>query len=115
MRKPIQKSVGDISPHIMDNERHQVLLSAKNDDVSKNIILVSKSVLNSGCSFDWHKHEEFDEFFIVVSGEGIVYFQTDEEISFKTGDIINCPADIEHKVENTGQDDAVFYFFRISL
>lgn len=46
--------------------------------------------------FIWHRHENEDELFLVVSGEITVKFR-DQEITLKNGELLVVPRGVEHK------------------
>ena len=73
---------------------------------------VTKGFLRSGSVFDWHSHEDTDEIFIVLKGEG-VYYCEDETTDYKAGDVMITPGNLKHKIEAKGTDDSEFYFIRI--
>lgn len=67
MRKPFKKSL-----HLIPLEEahggsgsRQVLLS-KADPVSQYFEAMTKGYLKADTQFDWHSHEDIDEFFLVI-------------------------------------------------
>jgi uncharacterized cupin superfamily protein len=55
-------------------------------------------------SFPFHHHENSDEMFVILEGEG-VYRYGDERIPFKAGDILGAPHGVygkAHQILNTG-------------
>ena len=46
--------------------------------------------------FNWHSHEDTDDFFLVLSGELTIHFQ-DEDIKLGAGDLHVIPKGIEHR------------------
>lgn len=75
---------------------------------------VTKGFLPSGSSFDWHKHEESDEMFLVTHGEGKFYCE-EEETNYTSGDVILVRANTMHKIENTGKETTEGFFIRIKV
>lgn len=75
---------------------------------------VTKGFLPSGSSFDWHKHENSDEMFLVTRGGGRFYCE-DEETTYKTGDVLLVKANTRHKIENTGKETTEGFFIRIKV
>jgi mannose-6-phosphate isomerase-like protein (cupin superfamily) len=63
--------------------------------------------------FDWHKHEGIDEICVVLRGSGVVEYKTGERFAFKKDDLFYNTADIEHRIENMGDEDNEFYFIRL--
>lgn len=81
---------------------------------SKNWEAVTKGFLPAGKIFDWHKHEDIDEMFIVTVGKGKFYCE--EEITeYKSGDVILVRANTMHKIENTGEKVTEGFFIRIKV
>lgn len=71
---------------------------------------ITKGFLEKGKLFDWHKHKNIDEIFIVIKGEGKFYCEA-EVIDYKQDDVIITPANLNHKIE--ANEDSEFYFIRI--
>jgi len=46
--------------------------------------------------FNWHSHEDTDDFFLVLSGELTIHFR-DEDIKLGAGDLYVIPKNIEHR------------------
>jgi mannose-6-phosphate isomerase-like protein (cupin superfamily) len=46
--------------------------------------------------FIWHKHEEQDEFFLVVKGEMVIRLR-DRDVDLKEGEFFVVPRGVEHK------------------
>lgn len=82
--------------------------------LSKNWEAVTKGFLPVGASFDWHKHEDSDEMFIVMRGEGKFYCE-DNVTEYTSGDVILVSANTMHKIENTGTETTEGFFIRIKL
>jgi mannose-6-phosphate isomerase-like protein (cupin superfamily) len=115
-RKPTKKSLSEISLEEAHggSGRRQLIFSSSEPFVSKNFQAMTKGFLPPGASYDWHKHDEVDELFLVVSGIGIIKYEDGSEFPYKDGDLFYSPAGIAHILTNTGKDDNVFYFIRIS-
>ena len=73
---------------------------------------VTKGFLPAGSSFDWHKHEDSDEMFLVSRGNGNFYCEEDVT-EYKAGDVILVRANTMHKIENTGKETTEGFFIRI--
>lgn len=104
MRKPFKKSLG----HIPREDAHggsgsRQLVLSPTDEVSSQFQAMTKGCLPASAVFDWHQHENIDEFFLVLAGTG-----------FKEDDLIYIPANTEHRIENTGSNENVFYFIRLN-
>lgn len=73
---------------------------------------VTKGFLKPGNIFDWHFHQDTDEIFIVLKGEG-KYYCEDEVTDYKKGDVITTPANLKHKIESGGVEESEYYFIRV--
>lgn len=114
MKKQFVKNIKNInieSAHGGSGKR-QLLLS-DTDNISENIAGMTKGFLAQQGVFDWHNHGNFDEFFIVLQGVGIVEFEDGQKIEYKEDDLVYMPAPQKHKITNTGNTENIFYFIRI--
>ena len=68
--------------------------------------LLGWTVLPPGARHDRHLHENADEFFIVIEGEGRIYTNDGTEPA-KKGDVIWTPRGHWHGFDNTGDEDVV--------
>jgi quercetin dioxygenase-like cupin family protein len=114
MRKPFKKSLDQITIE----EAHggigkRQLIFSKADPVSKYFEAMTKGFLRVGAKFDWHKHENIDELFLVIKGIGSFTYKDGETWDYKEGDLIYIPANIEHKIEAQGINDNEFFFIRL--
>ncbi|MFA6072636.1 MAG: cupin domain-containing protein [Candidatus Woesearchaeota archaeon] len=115
MRKHFKKHLKDINleeAHGGSGKRQLIL--SKEDPVSTQLHAMTKGFLEPGNIFDWHNHEKIDEFFLIIEGEGKVYFEDGTEINYKKDDLIYVPAEEKHKIENTGSITSEFFFIRIN-
>lgn len=64
--------------------------------------------------FDWHSHENIDEFFLVTQGNWIIEFEDGIQIEYSKDDLIYIPSNIKHRIENTGKIENEFFFIRIN-
>ncbi len=95
------------------NGKRQLILS-KDDPISANLQGMTKGFLPKGAIFDWHKHEGLDEFFIVLMGNGIIQFEDGTKMEYNENDLIYIPSNKSHRIENTGSEENVFFFVRIT-
>lgn len=112
---PIKKSLKDIAleqAHGGAGSR-QVIFS-KADTVSSQFEAWTKGFLPTGKSYEWHQHDNVDEFFLVLSGSGFIEYQDGTRFDYQSGDTIYNPAGLSHRIENTGSDESTFYFFRLN-
>ena len=114
MIKPTKKSLQNITPHNLGESLHSVIFNPEDAGINKNLLILTKSQLNPEKDFDWHVHDDFDEIFITVSGEGTVEFKDGTSFEFKAGDTVNCPAKLEHRIINSSKSPIEFYFIRLA-
>lgn len=81
---------------------------------SKYLEAVTKGFLKPGAVFDWHSHENTDETFIVLKGNG-KFFCEDELIEYAEGDVIIVPGNLKHKIEAEGNETSEYYFIRVKV
>jgi len=68
--------------------------------------LLGWTVLPPGARHDRHRHNEADEFFIVIQGSGMIYTDEGREPAGK-GDVVFTPRGHWHGFDNTGDEDIV--------
>ena len=68
--------------------------------------LLGWTVLPPDARHDRHKHNEADEFFIVLQGSGFIYTDEGREPA-ATGDVVFTPRGHWHGFDNTGDEDVV--------
>jgi mannose-6-phosphate isomerase-like protein (cupin superfamily) len=66
--------------------------------------LLGWTVLPPGARHDRHRHHQADEFFVVLSGQGLIYTD-DRDQPATEGDVVFTPRGHWHGFNNTGQDD----------
>ena len=67
-------------------------------------LLVGWTVLPPGARHERHRHPHADEFFIVLSGQGVIYSDGEDEPA-ESGDVIFTRRGNWHGFNNTGQED----------
>ena len=114
-RSPFIKRISEIpveAAHGGSGSR-QLILSAT-DPVSSQFQAMTKGFLPAGANFDWHDHDKIDEFFLVLAGVGYIEFENGARIEYKPDDLVYIPANLKHRIENTGSDENQFYFIRLN-
>ena len=96
------------------NWERKLLLSQK-DNISKNIEAMTKWYLKPWKIFDWHSHNDIDEYFVVLDWIWTISFENWEEINYIKDDLIYIPANIKHKIEAKWDKENKFYFTRIII
>ena len=83
------------------------------DNVSTSKIeAMTDGFLPAGAMFDWHEHVEITEVMYVLAGSGKV-FDEDGEYDYAVGDFFTFPADVQHKIVNTGEVESRMIFVRM--
>lgn len=115
MRKPFKKNLHKIAVEEAHggSGKRQLILSDE-DDVSSQFQAMTKGFLLPGAKFDWHSHEDIDEFFLVLQGSGVISFKNMDSIKYNVDDLIYIPANLEHKIEATGNEENQYYFIRLN-
>lgn len=115
MRKPFKKNINKIQIEEAHggSGRRQLLLS-KSDPISSQMEAITKGFLAPKGVFDWHKHENIDELFLVIKGIGIIEFEDGSNFEYLKDDLIYIPSNIKHRIENTGEVENEFIFVRIN-
>lgn len=114
MRVPFKKNLANLPVEDAHggSGRRQLILSDK-DDVSSHFQAMTKGFVASGTKFDWHHHDNIDEFFLVLQGSGTISFKDHDSMEYCIGDLIYIPANLEHKIEATGDEESQYYFIRL--
>lgn len=90
--------------------RHSTVFSK--EEMESPVQFINYTVIPPSASFGMHKHKNNNEFYVVLSGEG-VYHQDGEERIVKKGDIMmNAPFGT-HGIENTGAGDMELLVFEV--
>ncbi len=114
MRIPFKKSLDQIpleEAHGGTGSRQLIL--SKSDPVSPYFEAMTKGYLKAWTKFDWHFHDKIDEFFLSIKGSGVIEFKNADSFSYKEGDIIYIPSNIEHRITASESVDNEFYFIRL--
>ena len=67
----------------------------------KNIRLLAELTLKPGCSIGYHPHENETEYYLILSGAGIVD-DNGTEVSVGAGDTVITGNGASHSIKNTG-------------
>ena len=74
----------------------------------KNIRTLSEITLDPGCSIGSHKHDSETEYYIILSGTGVVN-DDGKETEVSAGDSIITGSGASHGIKNTGSVPLVFH------
>jgi mannose-6-phosphate isomerase-like protein (cupin superfamily) len=76
----------------------------------KKITYVSLAKLQPGLSYEPHKHEDHEELYYIIKGEGSIKIGSKSE-RFRDGDIIYIPEKMVHSIKNEGEEMVEFLAF----
>jgi mannose-6-phosphate isomerase-like protein (cupin superfamily) len=82
-------------------EKSAVLTHCVDCENEKNIRLLSEISLEPGASIGYHSHENETEYFLIISGSGVVN-DDGKEIEVKAGDSVITGNGAYHSIKNTG-------------
>ncbi len=98
------------TPHATGSRK---LIGGKEDVPSKYFEAFTYGYLPSSVKWSMHKHEDIVEICLVIKGSGVIRNAEGKTENFENGDRFIFPANIEHEIENTANETAEFYFFRL--
>jgi len=70
--------------------------------------MVATVTLDPGASVGYHVHEDDEEMYHILSGNG-TYDDNGQEIEVGPGDVMICPNGQGHSIRNTGSDILIFF------
>ena len=91
-----------------DGEGTTHLLHLADCGTQKNIRLLSEVTLGPGCSIGYHRHDSETEYYLILSGTGIVN-DDGKEIEVAQGDSVITGNGASHSIKNTGSVPLVFH------
>jgi quercetin dioxygenase-like cupin family protein len=112
-RRPFKKNLSEIPTEDAHggSGKRQLILS-REDAISDELHAMTKGFLVASGCFDWHSHENIDEFFLVIKGSGAIEFEDNTKVEYKSEDLIYTPANIKHKI--IAMEDSEFFFVRLN-
>jgi mannose-6-phosphate isomerase-like protein (cupin superfamily) len=90
------------------------LYVSNNELENTNFQALTHGFLPAKSKFAWHLHEGIEEIMLVLKGEGIVR-DHDGEYPYKIGDLFIYPQNVEHEIENTGNEEHEYIFIRTKV
>lgn len=84
------------------------------DEIDAPVQFINYTVIPPNASFGLHSHENDNEFYVLLEGEG-VYQQDGKEIKVKKGDIMMNAPYAEHGIYNTGDKDMELLVFEVAI
>lgn len=91
----------------------RVLIANKEEVPSNNFEALTYGYLSKGEKWEMHSHENIVEICLTIKGTGIIRDENGNIVTFEHGDRFIFPSNTLHEIENTGDDEAQFYFFRL--
>jgi len=79
-----------------------------NCEKEKNVRLIAEVILPPGASIGEHNHESETEYYLIISGNGLVN-DNGKDIEVKAGDAIITGGGASHSITNTGNVPLVFH------
>jgi mannose-6-phosphate isomerase-like protein (cupin superfamily) len=74
----------------------------------KNVRMIAELTLLPGASIGYHKHDSETEYYLIVSGNGLVN-DNGNDVTVKAGDSIITGNGAGHSIKNTGNVPLVFH------
>ena len=84
------------------------ILHLVNCENEKNIRLLAEVTLQPGCSIGNHSHDSETEYYLILSGNGVVN-DNGVDVQIKAGDSIITGNGASHSISNTGDVPLVFH------
>lgn len=84
--------------------RGRVKILLAEEELRSALQYVHDTTLLPGASVGWHPHMDNEEVYYIVSGQGRMRVD-DEEQTVGPGDVIVCHPGSHHSLENTGDDE----------
>lgn len=76
--------------------------------------MMTHGFLPAGSAFDWHDHKDIEEIMVVIKGNGNVHDE-DGEYPYSIGDVFVFPANVQHKISNTSDEEHEMIFVRVKV
>jgi len=79
-----------------------------NCENERNVRLIAEITLPPGASIGEHRHDSETEYYLILSGSGLVN-DSGKEITVKAGDVIVTGGGASHSIANNGDKPLVFH------
>jgi len=86
---------------VKESDRYKVY------DLALENLVLSMTILHEGKSTTGHSHDDTEEIYLFISGDGKMELNN-ENHDVVTGNIITVPRGVFHRVYNTGDSDLTF-------
>lgn len=84
-----------------------------NEEMRNSLTQIALSALKQGESIPRHNHPTMDEYFFILSGEGIYKFEGTEVI-LRPNMLIEISANTEHELISTGENELRFLYWGVA-
>lgn len=109
-----KKNINDIPVEGTSHASGSRKVLANKEEVLSNFFeAYTYGYLPVGVKWEMHQHENIVEICLVIKGMGVIRDVDGNEAVFSAGDRFIFPANTKHEIENTGKEEAEFYFFRL--
>ena len=98
----------EVKEKMRGGEGNAVITHIVDCENEKNIRMLAEITLQPGSSIGGHSHENETEYFIILSGEGIVN-DNGPDVRVKAGDVVITGNGASHSIGNTGAVPLVFH------
>ena len=91
-----------------ETEERCLILEVANDDGDEQVS-IARARVKPGITTAWHKLNGITERYIIIAGRGRVQIGDSTPLDVHEGDVVRIPADTAQRIENTTEEDLVFY------
>jgi mannose-6-phosphate isomerase-like protein (cupin superfamily) len=79
------------------------------NDPGDEFVSIARARVKPGVTTAWHQLAGISERYLIVSGRGRVQIGNADAVEVGAGDVVRIPPDTPQRIENSGDDDLVFY------
>ncbi|MCL1836220.1 MAG: cupin domain-containing protein [Treponema sp.] len=98
----------EVRERLRGGEGNTEILHLVNCEKEKNIRMLAEMTLQPGCSIGTHNHDSETEYYIILSGSGIIN-DNGADAPVKTGDVVITGGGSSHSLCNTGDVPLVLH------
>ena len=96
-----------VKDEFMTVERCHITEVANDDDDIELSVAIAR--VEPGITTAWHKLDDINERYLVISGEGRVELGESDPLEVGPGDVARIPAGTPQRITNTGRTDLFFH------
>lgn len=79
------------------------------NDAGDEFVSIARARVKPGVTTAWHQLSGISERYLIVSGCGRVQIGQADAVDVGAGDVVRIPPDTPQRIENSADDDLVFY------